>query len=293
MKKIILAVIILFILIGAYFLYRKPGGEYLITPRLIDFIDFPQKEDSAKYFLTLKVAVASMLHYENKEENIKEIERIIEKTVIDYPDVKLIAFGEASLGLYSIGKRGRKYMWSIAEPLNGRFIKKLAYFTERYNVYIAVGIIEAKEGKLWNSLVVINPKGKIEAVHRKMLLNSVDERNGITKSDANYQVFEVEAFKIGLAIGSEADDRWLHEQYKNEKINALICPLTSELSFMSKWLNCWPYGKLYNAWIISPNRYGTEDELEYDGIVFAAAPTGYMHYSERPENNIFIYTIGK
>jgi predicted amidohydrolase len=293
MKKIVLLIIIIAIAFGIYILYKKPGGEYLITPRLIDFIDFPEKENPSKFFLTLKVAVVSMQSGAGKEGNIKEIERIIDTTTFDNTGMRLIIFGEASLGLYDNGNQGSKYQRSIAEPLPGPFSDRLAYLAERFSIYIAAGLIEVKDGKLYNSLVVVNPKGKIEAIHRKMLLHYIDEKNGITQAEPNFQVIEIDGFKIGLSICSDANDRWLFQKYTEAKINALIYPFTSKIPWLSKWLNCWPYSKLYNCWILAANRYGIEGEEEYDGTVFISSPSGFMHYSERPENNVLVHTIGK
>lgn len=290
MKKIILLVIIGAIAFGVYMLYKKSENDSLITPRLIDFIDFPVKENPSKYFKTLKTVVVSLPSRAEKKENMDNIRSMIEKALKDDIDLKLIVFGEASLGLYN---GGNKYEREIAETIPGPLTKMLSYYTMHYNIHIAAGLIELKEGKLYNSLVVVDPTGEVCAVHRKMLLHSVDEANGITKAEPNYQVINIDGFKFGLSICADANDKWLFTQYKNENIDALIYSISSEIPWFSKWLNCWPYSKLYNAWILAANRSGREGEQNYSGALFISSPGGYMYYAENPDGNKLVARIGK
>ncbi len=290
MKKIILLLILGAIAYGAYVLFRNPGELNSITPRIIDYFDFPVKENPSKYVRTLKAAVISLPSHPDKKENIDKIKSIIENTLADDIDVKLIIFGETSLGLYN---GGDKYQKNIAETIPGPFTKILADYAMRNNIHIAAGMAEWKEGKLYNSLVVVDPFGKIAAVHRKRIFNSIDEANGFTKADLNHQVVTVDGFRFGLALSGEADDKWLFDQYQKENLDALICPVSSEIPWYSRWLDYWPYAKKYKAWILSPNRVGTEGGVDFDGTVFVASPGGYIDFRENPANNKLVYLIGK
>lgn len=290
MKKIILLAVIAAIALGFYTLYKKPGDDSLITPRPIDFINFASKENLSKFFRTLKAVVVSLPSNPDKKVNMDNIKSTIEKALEDDIDLKLIVFGESSLGLYS---GGEKYQRSIAETIPGPLTKMLSYYTMHYNIHIAVGLTELKEGKLFNSLVVVDPEGKVNAVHRKMLLHSIDETNGITKAEPNHQVVTIDGFRFGLAICADANDKWLYDQYKKENLDGLICPISSEVPWISKWLNYWPYGKIYNAWILAANRVGREGDQVYDGTVFAASPRGYLDYAENSGRNKLVVLIGK
>jgi predicted amidohydrolase len=290
MKKIILLLVLGAIAYGFYILYKKPGGDSILTPRLIDFVNFGSKENPSQFGRTLKTVIACLPSRPSKRENVDNIKTTIEKALEDDIDLKLIVFGEASLGLYG---GGDKYQRSVAETIPGPFTKMLAYYTMHYNIHIAVGLIELKEGRLYNSLVVVDPLGNVCAVHRKMLLHSIDEANGITKAEPNYQVVTIDGFRFGLAICADANDRWLFEQYKKENLDGLIAPVSSQVPGFSKWLNYWPYGKMYGTWILAANRYGREGEQEYDGTVFAASPRGYLNYAEIPNGNKMVAIIGK
>lgn len=291
MKKILLLIIIAAIGYGIYFLYQKTGDDdTLINPRLIDYINFPTKENPSKFFRSLKAVVVSLPTHPDKKENMDNIKTVIERALADDIDLKLIVFGEAILGTYN---GGDKYAKGIAETIPGPLTNMLADFTMHYNIHIAAGLIELKDGKLFNSLVVVGPDGKVSGVHRKTLLHPIDEANGITKADQNYQVVEVDGFRFGLAIGDEINDKKLFEQYKIESLDGLICPYNTEIHWFTKWLNFWPYSKMYNAWILSAGRSGREGEREYDGTVFASSPGGYLDYKTNPDNYKMVVKIGK
>lgn len=290
MKKIILLIILGSMAYGAYVLFRNPGDLNSIAPRVIDYFDFPVKENPSRYVRTIKTAVISLPSHPDKKENINNIKSIIERTIADDIDIKLIVFGEVTLGLYN---GGDKYQRNIAESIPGPFTKILADYAMRFNIHIAAGMVELKEGKLYNSLIVVDPFGKVAAVHRKMLFNRIDDMNGFTKADPNHQVVTVDGFRFGLALSGEADDIWLFEQYKKENLDALICPVSTEIPWYSRWLDFWPYSKKYKAWIIAPNRSGVEGGLNFDGTVFIAAPGGFIEYRENPDNYKFVSVIGK
>jgi len=294
MKKLFFLIPVVLFIWGVYFLYQRPEGDKVLSPRYIDYVDFPKKDIESEYFVTLKVGVVTKPYSENKNENIAEILRIIEQSASKQVDMKLIVFGEASLGLYNKGGDRKKYIQNIAEPLPGPLTRKLSLYAQKYNLYIASGLIEIKKKQYYNSLFVINPKGKIETVHRKMLLNDIDSANGIIKADSNYETFQIDVFKFGLALSNDLNEKWLYEKYKKEKIDALIYShVSTEFSFLGRWLNCWPYSKMYNCWILGAGRYGTEEGVEYAGNVFISSPAGYLHYEEKPADNLFVYKIGK
>ncbi len=290
MKKIILLIFLAAAAYGIYLLYQKPGNSQLLTPRPVDYINFPIKKNPAGYFRTIKTVVFSLPADPVKKNNTELIKSSIESALKDDIDLKLIVFGEASLGSY-IG--GNKYMRGIAETIPGNFTNMLAGYTVRYNIYIAAGLIEAKDGKLYNSFIVVNPEGKIEAVHRKMLLSSIDESNGISKAGFNFQVADVDGFRCGIAIGDEINDRKLWEEYQKENLDAVINPSSADIPWISRWLDYWPYGKIYNSWIISPGRWGVEGEQIYNGTIFICSPDGYLNYSDKQGYNKLVGLIGK
>jgi predicted amidohydrolase len=289
MKKIIFLILVIIIALGVFALYKKPGNDSLISPRLVDFINFGSKDISGNYFRTIKAVIVSLPTHPDKKENMDNIRSMIEKALEDDIDLKLIVFGEATLGTYN---GGDKYTRGIAESIPGPLTKLLTEYTTKFNIHISAGLIEAKEGKLFNSLVVVDPDGKI-TIHRKMLLHQIDEANGITQAEPNSQVVTIDGFKFGLSICADANDKWLYEQYKKENIDGLIYSITSEVPWLSKWLYYWPYGKMYNAWILAANRSGTEGEEKYDGTIFAAHPNGYMEYADNPSNYKLVVKIGK
>lgn len=112
-----------------------------------------------------KVALAQIASVEDKEDNLNKICKIIE----NYSKLSdLILFPEYSMA-YS-KPFNRKFVEKIAEPLDGPFLSKVKETAKEKEVYVAVNVHEKRNGKIFNSTVLISDKGEIKAIYRKIHL---------------------------------------------------------------------------------------------------------------------------
>jgi predicted amidohydrolase len=248
----------------------------MITPRLIEFLRTAPATDPALLGTRLRVAVASLASSQDKEMNVRQIEDIARRAKLQYRDLRLVVFGESSLGLYHdptdpVGAQRR-----VAESIPGPVSERLARLAGQLGIYLAYGAVESADDTLYNSMVVLAPTGQIVAKHRKMLLHYLDEAGGITEAAANSQTFEIDGVRFGLSICADANSRWLVEQYRRQHIDVLLYSVTSKVPSVSIWLRYWPYSKVYGAWILAANRYGSEGKESYPGTVFVSSPTGHI-----------------
>ena len=87
----------------------------------------------------------------------------------------------------------------IAETIPGTATETISKLAKLYNVYIVFGLAETKDDKLYNSQVLLNPDGEIEAVHRKVHLIDWDVASGFTP-DNRETVVEIDGIKAGMII---------------------------------------------------------------------------------------------
>ncbi len=86
----------------------------------------------------------------------------------------------------------------IAEEIPGETTNVLMNFAEEFQSYVIAGIAEKYEGKIFDSAVMISPKGKILCIYRKTHLFQ-DEKNHFASGDKIF-VIDLGRFRIGLQI---------------------------------------------------------------------------------------------
>lgn len=87
---------------------------------------------------------------------------------------------------------------NIAEELPGKTTNALMNFAEEFQSYIIAGIAERCEDKIFDSAIMINPKGKILCIYRKTHLFQ-DEKDHFSSGDKIF-VIDLGKFRIGLQI---------------------------------------------------------------------------------------------
>lgn len=110
-----------------------------------------------------------------------------------------VGFPELSLNGYRFSKT---MTWLKLDGPEIAVLKKKAI--ER-KVYVSVGLaLEDADGKRWNVQIVIDPQGRIIAVHRKIWLTA---EKGYVEVGRDHPVFEVKGVKMGIVICADGTDR--------------------------------------------------------------------------------------
>lgn len=119
---------------------------------------------------------------------------------------KLAAKGVEFVGFPELSVNGYKFSKTMTWlSLDGPEIKALQKKAIEKGIYISVGIaLQDADGKRWNAQIVINPKGQIIAVHRKIWLT---KEKGIVEAGVEHQVFDVKGLKMGISTCADGSDK--------------------------------------------------------------------------------------
>jgi len=162
-----------------------------------------------------------------------------------------------------------------AEPIpdghTARFLLKLAH---EKRVHLVAGLVEEKNRRLYNSAVLVSPRGWVRTYQKSHLF--VDEKSFYHPGDTGFQVFDIGAARLGLMICFD----WIYPE--SARVLALrgadiIChPANLVLPFCQKAMitRCLENG----VFAITANRIGTESRgdksLTYSGMSQITGPRG-------------------
>jgi predicted amidohydrolase len=136
-------------------------------------------------------------NHANIDANLKRHFYFIDKLAAD--GVEFVGFPELSVNGYHFSKN---MTWL---SLDGPQIKALQKKAIEKGIYISVGIAEVDaDGKKWNTQIVIDPKGRIIARHRKIYLT---KEKGFCEAGSDHKVFDVKGLKMGIATCADGSDR--------------------------------------------------------------------------------------
>lgn len=157
----------------------------------------------------IKVGLTQYSLSEDIEKNIKKTENLI----IEAKDkgANIICLPELFNSLYFCQSENIDY-FDLAETIPGRSTNKLSELAKKLKIVLIVPVFEKRNlGLYHNSLAVINSKGDIIDIYRKMHIPddpAYYEKFYFTPGDLGYKVFETEYGKIGTLI---CWDQWYPE----------------------------------------------------------------------------------
>jgi predicted amidohydrolase len=129
------------------------------------------------------------------DRNVKSIGKLVLDASKE--GASIVCTPELALQGYFLPERGKEEEYhAIAEPLDGPHILELSKLALEQEIYLAIGFLEIFEGKMFNSMGLLNPSGKCEGVYRKVHLGK--EESKYFYAGDQFQVFETAYGKIGL-----------------------------------------------------------------------------------------------
>ena len=162
--------------------------------------------------------------------------------------------------------------WETSEELESSiFVQYLKSKCKQFNLFIVAGFNERHNELLYNSAILIGPKGYI-GKYRKLHL-FMNEKDYFKPGDVGLPVFDIGLCKIGMLVCFDwiFPEVWRILALKGAEIichpSNLILP-----GFAQKAV---PIHALTNrVYIVTANRIGTEGDLSFTGLSTIADPKG-------------------
>jgi len=161
----------------------------------------PVKENPSRL---IHAAVVQMTPVQgDKAANMGKMERLVQcvSEAAEHEGLDIIVFPELA---FTGPPAGPAFAGRLAESLDGEAIARFRKLAAERRIHLAFGFLEAKEGKLYNSIVLISPEGRIEGVYRKTHLTGEERLWATPGSEISVTVSE-KLGRVGMLTAYEAN----------------------------------------------------------------------------------------
>ncbi len=141
-----------------------------------------------------------------------------------------MCFPECFLQGYLVDKEAaRRYAMNLGSPAFSAMLQHLASI----DLIIVFGLIEERDGELYNTAVVVN-RGKLDGAYRK---NHLLPSECVFKPGDSYPVFEVHGLKFGVNICFDTNFPDAAAAIAAQGARAILCPANNMLDrqVAEKW----------------------------------------------------------
>jgi predicted amidohydrolase len=149
-----------------------------------------------------RIAIVQMKSSENKQDNLKESIGFVREA--SARKASIIFFPEFQMAFSPAGQTA-KQLWDLAETLNGNFASSLCRAAKDGSIGIIATLYEKSDiqDRVFDTAIVIDPKGKISLVYRKLHLYDAlgfKESDKLAPGHAIAEPARTKAGNIGLMI---------------------------------------------------------------------------------------------
>ena len=233
----------------------------------------------------LKIATVAMQCDRDPTANRVKMADKVESIVQTHSDVELIVFGEMILGWYNPGGEP-DYHRRISESIPGETTRLLGELARKHGIALCFGLSEIDNGTLYNAQVLLNPQGEIQAIHRKWNLKAGERTAGYRPGGSCVTVTTIKGIRTGLIICSDASHpRTIKELIKRHP-DLILFSLADDRD--EKWFVAKANARLYDAWVVSANRYGQENHY-WNGHLVISDPLGALRRTSLDREQVLVY----
>lgn len=170
----------------------------------------------------LRVGLAQFGSLTSKENNVRKLSKLLDRVSAD-----LVILPEYAA--FNIVRLKPEEAYSMADGLDGEFIKFFSRLAVEYSTYFVTTTFEKSREppRVYNTAVVINPRGEIVTTYRKIHLFDAygyRESNYIMPGDKPSQVINVGKAKIAIAICFDLRFPELFRVYSTQGVELIVVP---------------------------------------------------------------------
>ena len=175
----------------------------------------------------LRITSVAMSCARDPATNWTRIVETVDAVVCDHQDVDLVFLGEMLLGWFNPGARPEEHR-SMAKPISEAFLAPLLARAKDYGIYLCFGLPERDGETLYNTQVLLNPKGEIQAIHRKRNLKPAEVQAGYQPGAVPVTVTEIQGVRTGLVICADAASPHTMRELIRQRLDLILLSLADD-----------------------------------------------------------------
>jgi predicted amidohydrolase len=223
--------------------------------------------------------------WENKNQNKDKLTWLISN---NYEKQELLVFPEMTLTGFTMKAS------DFAEDLKGESFTFFSEMALKYSIHIIAGIIEKEEKKYFNSLLHVNPEGKLVKTYRKIHPFSYSTEDKHYTKGEEISVTKINDFTAGLSICYDLRFPELYRLYAKKKAEVLIVIANWPDTRIEHWRALLKARAIENqCYVLGVNRVGNDPKLKYPGLSSIVDPMGVEIASALSEEKIITADILK
>jgi predicted amidohydrolase len=194
----------------------------------------------------------------------------LDRLISDAANADLIVLPELCNSGYNF--ESAEMAWETSEEIgNSNFINYLEDKCNEYNLFISSGFNERDDKFLYNSAILVGPKGYV-GKYRKLHL-FMNEKDYFIPGNAGLPIFDIGLCRVGLLVCFDwiFPEVWRILALKGADV---ICHPSNLVlqGFAQKAIPV--YALINRVFIITCNRIGAEGSLSFTGLSLIASPEG-------------------
>jgi predicted amidohydrolase len=236
----------------------------------------------------LRVASVAMSCDRDPDVNRARMAETVGATMQAHPNTDLVIFGEMILGWYNPG-RMPEYHHLVSQPLSNETLQPFSSLAVQHGIYLCFGISELDGEALHNAQVLLNPEGQVQAIHRKWNLKPGELAAGYQPGPVPVTITEIRGIRTGMMICSDTASphaMWALMKHRLDLILLSLADDADEGRFAAKF-----NARLYDAWIVTANRYGDEDGWFWDGHMVISDPLSEVRATGQGLEQVLAYEL--
>jgi predicted amidohydrolase len=204
--------------------------------------------------------------WENKEANKEKLLKLIpadliKDSVVIFPEMTLTGFTMQSN--------------VFAEDLNGESFQFYSKIASDNNVHVIGGLIEKEDESFYNTLIHVNPSGKLLCSYRKIHPFSYSSEDKFYTRGNKTVVTEINGWKVGLSICYDLRFPELFRQYAKQRVELIVVIANWPDTRIAQWKTLLSARAIENqCFVAAVNRVGDHLKLHYNGCSSVYDPMG-------------------
>lgn len=223
--------------------------------------------------------------WEDKKANKEKITSLLKE---ENNDVDLLIFPEMTLTGFTMQSE------KFAEEIDGESFAYFATLAEKFKCDVIAGLIEKGEEKIYNTLLHINPDGKLVTAYRKIHPFSFSDEDKHFSAGDKPVITWIGDWKIGLSICYDLRFPELYRFYAKEKIHLIIIIANWPDTRIEHWRTLLKARAIENqCYVAGINRVGKDPKLNFLGFSCVYDPMGKEIVAVENEERLIVAEIHK